>query len=584
MGEDGRVIYRVVIDDSGVEDEAERAGRRAGDGVDRGARPGIDMFQQIAIGAMQRIGEAAVELAAKAGAAFVDMTKNAVSSVASLEQNVGGIETLFKESADDVIANAKRAYETAGLSANAYMETVTGFSASLLQSLGGDTQAAAAAADRAVVDMSDNANKMGTSMEAIQNAYQGFTKQNYTMLDNLMLGYGGTKGEMERLIADANAVKAANGEMANLSIESFADVTEAIHIIQTEMGITGATSAEASSTIEGSVNSAKAAYDNFLNGTISAEDFSEAIITAANNIANNLVVIVERFSTELPALVTALGNALPGMVQTIGPPLFEAVKGVIGALIGLLIDNIPNLAESGVELLVGMLTGFAGSGAAGQIMATVMTVIRALLNAIADNFPEILSAGFSIVVQIIKGLENAAGSLLGMAAELIMRLIRAFFTADWPSIGRNIVQGISNGIGGLWGSLIDDVKQSVNNLWESAKRALGIASPSKKFAYIGEMSVEGTMEGFEDTEAEMTRVVHDIYSGLPETASDALRPVDLSYTGYGREDIEQQVSYTLQATGTTGGTTIVVPLSLDGREIARATAWSMGEQLAWEEL
>ena len=165
---------------------------------------------------------------------IANLGKSALEAVSSMEQNIGGVETLFKDSAQAVIDSANIAYKTAGMSANEYMSTVTSFSASLLQSLGGDTEKAAQIADMAIIDMSDNANKMGTSMELIQNAYQGFAKQNYTMLDNLKLGYGGTKTEMERLIADANKVKEANGEMADLSIDSFADVTEAIHIIQKE--------------------------------------------------------------------------------------------------------------------------------------------------------------------------------------------------------------------------------------------------------------------------------------------------------------------------------------------------------------
>ena len=205
----------------------------------------------------------------KLGSAMMDVGKSALNSFADYEQLVGGVDTLFKESSSKVQNYANNAYKTAGLSANEYMETVTSFSASLLQSLNGDTAKSAEIADMAIIDMSDNANKMGTSMESIQNAYQGFAKQNYTMLDNLKLGYGGTKEEMERLIADANRVKEANGEMADLSIESFADVTEAIHLIQTEMGITGTTAEEASSTIQGSVSSMKSAWHNLLTGIAS---------------------------------------------------------------------------------------------------------------------------------------------------------------------------------------------------------------------------------------------------------------------------------------------------------------------------
>lgn len=584
MGEDGKIIYKVVINDDGAAEAGEAAGHKAGSGLERGAKSGTGAFHEMAVGAFRQIGAAAVNMAKQAADAFVDVTKQALDSVASYEQNIGGVETLFGDSAQYVINNAKQAYQTAGLSANAYMETVTSFSASLLQSLGGDTLAAAAAADRAVIDMSDNANKMGTDMAAIQNAYQGFAKQNYTMLDNLKLGYGGTKTEMERLVSDAekldSSFKAQRDANGNLTL-SFADVVEAIHLVQTNMGITGTTAEEAATTIEGSMNSAKAAYDNFLNGSISAEDFAGTIKTAAGNIVNNLAEIVTRFSTELPVLIQALGEMLPGLVQTLGPPLFSAVSTLISSLVGLLIEYLPDMASAGVNLLTGLLSGFASSGGLLNALAVVGEVIKALLSAIIENAPQLLEAGVSLLGQLIVGLGQALPMLLEYAGHLVLELFNAFFNADWASIGSNIVQGIQNGISGLWGNLVDSVSNGVTNLWNNAKNALGIASPSKKFKYIGEMSVEGTMEGFEDREAEMNRVVHDVYSGIGETAETTLAP---SINGSIGENMERNVSVNMTATGSTDGTYIVVPLTIDGREIARATAWSMGEQLAWEEL
>lgn len=576
MGEDGKIVYKVVINDDGVENDALAAGKKAGDGVEQGARGGTGAFHEMMTGAFRRIGAAAVELAAQAANAFVDLTKQALDSVGSYEQNIGGVETLFKDSADTVIANAKRAYETAGMSANEYMQNVTGFSASLLQSLGNDTAAAAEYADQAIIDMSDNANKMGTDIASIQNAYQGFAKQNYTMLDNLKLGYGGTKEEMQRLIDDANKVKLANGEMADLTIDSFADVTEAIHIIQTEMGITGTTSAEAASTIEGSMNSAKAAYDNFLNGSISAEEFAATVGTAAQNIVNNLAEIVTRFSTELPVLIEALGQQLPGLVQTVGPPLFQAVTALLGSLFNLLLQNIPGMVDGGVKLLLGLVDGLIDG--IPNLIAAIPQIITSIITAIIGHLPEIITAGVDLLLALGKGLVQAIPQLIAMTPQIISALFDAFTNVDWSSIGANIVNGIWNGISGLWGGLVDSVSNGVTNLWNSAKNALGISSPSKKFKYIGEMSVEGTEKGFEDKEAEMTRVVHDVYSGISDTAEDALRPVTTS------ESLERNVSYNLTATGNVDGTYIVVPLSIDGREIARATAWSMGQQLAWEEM
>ena len=579
MGEDGKIIYRVVVDDDGVENEAEAAGRKAGHGVDRGAKE-HGAFKEIMIGAFRQIGAAAVEMAGKAVDAFADLTKAALDSTAQMEQNIGGVETLFGDSASTVIANAKRAYETAGMSANEYMQNVTSFSASLLQSLGGDTVAAAKYADQAIIDMSDNANKMGTDIASIQNAYQGFAKQNYTMLDNLKLGYGGTKEEMQRLIDDANRVKVANGEMADLTIDSFADVTEAIHIIQTEMGITGTTAEEASSTIEGSMNSAKAAYDNFLNGSIDAEEFAHVVGVAAQNIVNNLSTIVTRFATELPALIDALGRQLPGLVQTVGPPLFAAVSQILSALFGLLIDNLPAMVDGGVALLVSLAAGLVQ--AIPKMITAAVEVLSRIVSSIGEHGPELLTTGVNLLIAIATGLVQAIPQLLAMIPQIIVALINAFKDADWASIGSNIVSGVWNGITGLWGDLVGKVQEAVNNLWNSAKRALGISSPSKKFKYIGEMSVEGTEQGFEENEQEMTRIVHDVYAGIGDTAEEAMRPIMAG--GFAADAMERNVSVNLSATGSVDGTYIVVPVTLDGREIARATAWSMGQQLAWEEI
>ena len=228
-GGDGSIILTTKIDESGLSDGLKKL------------RGGILGFEK------------ALKGVAVAGAgAFVAVGTAAIKSYADFEQLKGGVETLFKDSADVLMGYADRAYQTAGLSANDYMETVTSFSASLLQSLGGDTEKAANYADQAIIDMSDNANKMGTSMEMIQNAYQGFAKQNYTMLDNLKLGYGGTKEEMQRLLDDAEKISGIKYD-----ISSFADVTQAIHVIQTELGITGTTALEASSTIQGSASAMK---------------------------------------------------------------------------------------------------------------------------------------------------------------------------------------------------------------------------------------------------------------------------------------------------------------------------------------
>ena len=272
--------------------ELAKGAGEAGDEFSEAAKE-MDTFRSVFWGDLAAdAAENALGILKEIGKAAVDMVKDAVQGFADYEQLVGGVETLFGNSADKVEQYAQQAYQSAGLSANEYMETVTSFSASLLSSLGGDTAKAAEIADQAIVDMADNANKMGTSMESIQSAYQGFAKQNYTMLDNLKLGYGGTKSEMERLLDDAEQIKAAHGEMASYSIDSYADIVEAIHVVQTEMGITGTTAKEATETISGSIASAEAAFENFKTGLADenadieqlAEDLAEGIVTAARNI------------------------------------------------------------------------------------------------------------------------------------------------------------------------------------------------------------------------------------------------------------------------------------------------------------
>lgn len=272
---------------------------------------------------------------------------------------MGGVETLFKESSAQVIQYANDAYKTAGMSANDYMETVTGFSASLLQSLGGDTAAAAQVANQAVTDMSDNANKMGTSIESIQNAYQGFAKGNFTMLDNLKLGYGGTKEEMERLLADAEAIQAQQGVMVDYSITSFADITEAIHVVQTEIGITGTTALEASTTIQGSLDSMKGAWTNLMAGigdeSANTEqlvsNFVDSVSTAAENMVPRITQILEGIGEMARQLGPKIAEALPGLVSEVLPALLGAATSMIDGLIDGLSAALPALAAAVPQII-----------------------------------------------------------------------------------------------------------------------------------------------------------------------------------------------------------------------------------------
>ena len=394
---------------------------------EKGFSSGVKRLGSFAKGGLAVIGGAATGVAT----AFGVMTKKALDSYASLEQNIGGVETLFKNSSQSVIDNAKRAYKTAGLSANAYMETVTSFSASLLQSLGGDTKKAADYADRAIIDMSDNANKMGTSMELIQNAYQGFAKQNYTMLDNLKLGYGGTKEEMQRLVQDASKMIDVQKELG-LTVDgsslSFGNIVNAISVMQKHMGIAGTTSKEASETISGSVSAMKGAFDNFLNGTGSPKELAETMVTAGKNVIKGLSEIVPR-----------LLETLPEVKNLIQENLVQAFSG----------DTVQRMVESGKNIVMSLLTGMLDS--VSNILPVALSLIQFIAEAITTNVPILLQKGYEILQNLINGfveaipealpkildfiqgigdkISEAAPGLIQKGFELLQKLVEGIVTA-----------------------------------------------------------------------------------------------------------------------------------------------------------
>lgn len=385
----------------------------------------------------------------------------AIEGYGEYEQLVGGVETLFGSSADTVIKNAANAYKTAGLSANAYMETVTSFSASLLQSMGNDTEAAAKKADLALTDMSDNANKMGTDMQSIQNAYQGFAKQNYTMLDNLKLGYGGTKEEMQRLIDDANALNAAQGNYTNYSIESYADIVDAIHTVQTEMGITGTTALEASTTVEGSISSMKAAYQNFVTGlgdqNADIGALTEELIQSAGNVAKNVL------------------------------PVIESV--------------VKNIAEAVREQGPDMITRFVAYA--------------------TEKLPEVLKLGVQLIVSLVKGLAQNLPELLRGTLALVDTLISAFLDSlpDIIEVGKDIVRGLWEGIKAMASWIGEKVSGFVGGLVDGVKGVLGIHSPSRVFAGIGQNMALGLGQGFE---RQMQSVSSGIQDAIPTPTVDTV--------------------------------------------------------------
>ena len=394
------------------------------------------------------------------------LISGAVEGYGEYEQLVGGVETLFQGSADTVIKNAETAYKTAGLSANDYMETVTSFSASLLQSMGNDTEAAAKRADLAIRDMSDNANKMGTDMQSIQNAYQGFAKQNYTMLDNLKLGYGGTQKEMYRLMSDAQKIDDSFNAVFSLDTKGhleaeYADIVQAIHIVQTEMGITGTTALEASTTVEGSINTMKAAYANFVTGlgdeNADIGALTEELIQSAGTVAKNVLPVIE--------------NVLNSIAETV--------------------------KEQGPD----MITKFVAYA--------------------TEKLPDVLKLGLQLVVSLVKGLAQNLPELLRGVLALVDAIIDSFLDAlpDIIEVGKDIVRGVWEGIKSMAAWIGEKVSDFFGGIVDGVKGMLGIHSPSRVFAGIGENMALGLGQGFA---SEIKSIGAGIQNAIPTPAVDAI--------------------------------------------------------------
>lgn len=529
-------------------------------GVDDQASAKVD---EVAGGIGSKLGAAAGKVAslvatgvALVGAGVGAVTGMSMNAYAAYEQNVGGIQKIFgnmgksledyaamtgqtveqcsgkwqqlEQAQATVLANADAAYKTAGMSANQYMEQVTGFSAALVSSLGGDTVKAADYANTAMVDMSDNANTFGTAMEDLQNAYQGFAKQNYTMLDNLKLGYGGTKEEMQRLISDAHAV---NGAVDESSL-SFDNIVLAIHTMQEQMQIAGTTSREAASTIEGSCNMAKAAWGNWLTelgkddadmGKLTGE-LVDSVATAASNIVPRLATIVSTAVEQLPGVVTtlapvvgeafmsiadsamsALSGAFGGLGEVgaqVGPVLYDgivngmsflsgAAADIMTQLGGYLSESLPSLMEQGLGILTGLSeslaenVGVLAEGAANLIVGLAQgiadslptiieqapVIVQNLADAINENAPTLLGAGLQAIVTLAEGIVQAIPTLIANIPAIFSAFLSVWSELDWLSLGRNAITFLGNGIAGMAGfvstcgsNIVSAIRGAIQNL------------------------------------------------------------------------------------------------------------------------
>lgn len=664
MADVGVVKYKVELDDKDVGKQADHTQSTLTSKFGGAAKK---------VGAAALAASAAVATAATA--AVVDLTKQAVSAYADYEQLTGGVETLFgaggrtleeyaqsigktsdeaKDSYNklmsaqaEVGANAEKAFETAGLSANEYMETVTSFSASLIQSLDGDTQAAARYADEAIVDMSDNANKMGSSMESIQNAYQGFAKQNYTMLDNLKLGYGGTKEEMERLLRDAEKMEGYIEGSFDLS--NFGDIVEAIHIVQENMGIAGTTAKEASSTISGSIGMVKASWENVV--TFMGSGDSDQLYDAINNLvesvgtaADNLLPVVEtallgisdlvsqlapEIAEKLPSMITeALPSLLDAGVQAIEalahglidsiPQLMPTVIDIIMQLAQMIIEMAPELTKCGIDLIVQLALGLAD--ALPELIPACIDAIITIVEALLDNIDQLIDAGIELILALADGLIEALPRLIEKAPEIIIKLVEAL-VRNYPKIisaGTDLIAKLIEGIVKCWGQvaqtgmeIVDNVKNGFSDKvkealnwgkdliqnfidgikakWDHLKQTVGQVADSIK-SYLGfSEPEEGALSDFHTYAPDMMELyakgMDDNIGLVEKSASNVAKKVAGSFSadvGYNLPDIAGYAADLSASLTASNATEIVVPVNINGREVARASAVYMNEQLAWE--
>ena len=414
--------------------------------------------------------------ATTAGATAISaLTGLAISSYADYEQLVGGVETLYKTSADKVQQYAADAYKTAGLSANEYMNTATTFAASLVSSLGGDTEQAAELANTAISDMSDNSNKMGTAMSSIQDAYNGFAKQNYTMLDNLKLGYGGTKTEMERLIDDANKLNATQGKATNYTINSYADVVSAIHDVQNAMGITGTTSKEASTTIQGSVNATKSAWSNLVTGIADdnanfgqlISNFVDSATTAASNIIPRIEVALNGAAKLIESLVPPIMAELPSLIETVLPQLAQSAVNIVQTLVTGISANAAQLIDSAIQIITVLGNGIY------QMLPTVaqsaLQIILTLVSKLNENLPQMLDTAGQMLIAFVEGVSEHLPDIMLAAASIVETLL-TYFIEHLPDIvegamqmGNAVIDGIIDGISAAWDGLVS----WFNGLWDS---------------------------------------------------------------------------------------------------------------------
>lgn len=424
---------------------------------------------------------AGVATAAAVGAAAAGigaLTKKSVEAYAEYEQLVGGVKKLYGESADELMKYANEGYKTAGMSANKYMDLATSFSAALINSLEGDTSKAAKQTDVAMRAISDNFNTFGGDISNIQNAFQGFAKQNFSMLDNLKLGYGGTKTEMQRLIDDANEYAKSIGQAGDLSIDSFSDIVSAIDLVQQKQGIAGTTAKEAATTIQGALGMTKAAWDNLITGMADPD-------ADMGQLMDNLIVAIVG-DKEGEGLLNQLIPAVKRAIEGVGKFVEKAVP--------LLAQNLPSLIETFLPVAIQALTSLATS-----IIANLPAILKAIAKGLVQGVSILLGAVDEMTQSLEKaiksGLQSIAGRVTAWAKQIPQKIKSGL--GNLASMGRDMIEGLWNGIKSKFDSVIDRVKALAAKLPKAVKKVLGISSPSKVFAEVGKWIPEGLALGIE---------------------------------------------------------------------------------------
>ena len=516
-------------------------------GIDETGKKTSGLGEKIKSG-LATVGKAAVVGVTAAATAIGTIGTKAIQAYADYEQLVGGVETLFKDSQDKVMEYANNAYKTAGLSANEYMETVTSFSASLLQSLDGDTSAAAEKANLAMTDMADNANKMGSSMESIQNAYQGFAKQNYSMLDNLKLGYGGTAKEMYRLLSDAKEIDETFDAVFSLDEKghleaNYSDIVQAIHIVQTEMGITGTTAKEAASTIQGSFGMVKAAWKNLVTGLADPDqdlgtlvgNFTDSIVVAGNNLIPRIQELLPRIVEAITTLMVTVSTQLPGILGSTLPSLIEGASNLvtglmsalpeiltvlgdiaptaIGILVPAIVELLPEIIQTGIDVVISLVQGITET--LPELIPAATEAIIKIAETLTDpgNLGNLVDAALEIILALTDGIIDAVPRLLEVAPKIITNLITAL-TENFPKIiesGAKLVK-----------SLIDGLIKSIPQLVAAAPKLIigivnGIIANLPQIILSGPQIIMALIEGLISAIPDLVMSIPTIIKSIVDT-------------------------------------------------------------------